>query len=660
MYTISSNSLSFSVDENGFNASVKNLLTGHEYIKVPGEMWKMLYSEGQRAERPIYGRNHKPVIAATDSTITLTYDGLHSDDRELDIKLVLNFVMTDELSVTAHIENHSDVPIKEFQLTAVSGVQSIDGNPESDYLIWPYKLGKKILNPAFTDLATLNGFRVYEMPEFEHTDLNIMYPGTGSMQWYDWGNDNEGLYVGSHDATHQTICLRVERTVTQNTLRLGVIRYPFAEPGESWDSEPIVYYAHEGSWHKGAKRYRKWLAESGTWRAPEIPDWARDFQGWLRLIMKPHHCEVNWDYHEIPSLFDKTQEAGFNTLFLMGWEQGGFARLWPDFEVAEDMGGREVLQKGIDYVHEKGGKVILFLSYYLIDHQSRFYKNEGGDKCTIRTIWNEDLPFAETYCGEGTYRKICQPPMPMYAACPGSDRWHEKMKEVTKYCMDLGVDGVLYDLGGRDATFCFSNDHAHKKPNYSYADKDKRYEDLRRLVKSYGDDKVMLQEYNVDIYGQHMDIIHSSLLSARSNKLPAIYRYTFPELIVTNRGMAMDERKYKDNINFTFIMGLSYDLSIYRCLGLPENVPNYINYMKEVLKIRYANAEYLIRGTFVDDDGFTVDSPDIRAEGYRAADGSLGVALWNWGKETVTFTVKGENNSVTATLDADTVGFVKL
>ena len=117
-------------------------------------------------------------------------------------------------------------------------------------------------------------------------------------------------------------------------------------------------------------------------------------------------------------------------------------------------------------VHSKGGRVILFLSYFLIDHQSNFYKQEGGDKCTIKTIWGEDLPFSETYCGEATYRKLCNPPMPMYAACPSVPAWQDKMLEVTKYCMDLGADGVLYDLGGRNASFCFAKDHPHKKPSH--------------------------------------------------------------------------------------------------------------------------------------------------------------------------------------------------
>ena len=618
---------------------------GREYIKNAGETWKLIYAEGIRTERPVYAAQQCCRIEREADGLNVYYDKLHSDDRELEISLRLCYRAEGEfLSARAYIENRSDVPVVEFQFTPVSGVQTLSGESE-DYIAWPYKLGRKVRRPAFSHLSVDSGFRPYEMPEQIHTDLNVLYPGVGSMQWYDWCNEEEGLYVGHHDTDHETLCLRAERAVKENTLRLGVIRYPFCDGGESWSSAPLVYAFHDGDWHAGAKLYRQWLAESGAWHAPKVSDWAKEFQGWLRVIMKPHHCEINWDYSQIPMLFDKAQAAGLNTLFLLGWEQGGFARMWPDFKVAEDMGGREALQKGIDYVHSKGGKVLLFLSYYLIDHQSDFYKYEGGDQCTIKTIWGEDLPFAETYCGEGTYRKLANPPMPMYAACPSTEGWQKKMLEVTRYCMDLGADGVLYDLGGRNASFCYAKDHGHDKPSRSHCGKEDRYKELRSLVKSYGEDKITLMEYNVDIYGQHMDIVQSSAIKPAGKYLSELYRYTFPEICVTNRGMSLDETGYIENINYTFIMGMSFDLTIFRCLGLPDEIPNYTAYMQRALELRRANPEHLIRGKFVDTDGFAADHPALRCKGYLASDGSLGVACWNTAGESVSFTLTGENGT---------------
>ena len=57
--------------------------------------------------------------------------------------------------------------------------------------------------------------------------------------------------------------------------------------------------------------------------------------GWLRLIFKQHHCELNWSYADIPTMYDELEACGLKTLYLLGWEAGGFARLWPDFRVDE-------------------------------------------------------------------------------------------------------------------------------------------------------------------------------------------------------------------------------------------------------------------------------------------------------------------------------------
>jgi len=70
------------------------------------------------------------------------------------------------------------------------------------------------------------------------------------------------------------------------------------------------------------------MDKSGSYALPERrPDWATDFTGWLRVILKQHHCECNWTFDDIPALYDETEAAGFKTLYLLGWEDGGFARM---------------------------------------------------------------------------------------------------------------------------------------------------------------------------------------------------------------------------------------------------------------------------------------------------------------------------------------------
>ena len=192
MYTLETKTLLFSLDEKGNVCSLIRRKNGREYIKNAGETWKLIYAEGIRTERPVYAAHQCCRIEQAADGLTVYYDKLYSDDRELDISLRLCYRAEGEfLSARAYIENRSDVPVVEFQFTPVSGVQSLNGESE-DYIAWPYKLGRKVRRPAFSHLSVDSGFRPYEMPEQVHTDLNVLYPGVGSMQWFDWCNEEEG------------------------------------------------------------------------------------------------------------------------------------------------------------------------------------------------------------------------------------------------------------------------------------------------------------------------------------------------------------------------------------------------------------------------------------------------------------------------------------
>lgn len=401
--------------------------------------------------------------------------------------------------------------------------------------------------------------------------------------------------------------------------------------------------------------------ESTGWIAPQQPEWIKHFKGWLRVILKQHHCEINWDYYDIPKLYDEAAAAGMDTLFLLGWEKGGFARMWPDYILDDRMGGKKALTDGIDYVHSRGGKVVMFLSYLLIDRQSEFYKSGKGKEAAMKSLWQTEIPFSETYCGEGTWRKIGNPPMPMFYACPSSQIWEDKMLEAAKYCLDLGADGVLYDLGGLPAYFCYDKNHGHKKPSHSFADKDKRFKTLHDFVRSYGDDKAIMMEHNIDIFAQHMDVSQGSSTKPKDNHMLELYRYTFPEYIMTNRECGQDEEDYRFLANHSFLYGLRFDMTIYRCCGTLSDIPNYAAYIAELNELRAKYSKYLLTGCFIDTEGFNLDNPDIKAKAYRAADGDLAVVLWNSSNTEKSYKITDENQKeITGTVLPESVKVVEL
>ena len=90
------------------------------------------------------------------------------------------------------------------------------------------------------------------------------------------------------------------------------------------------------------------------------------------------------------------------------------------------------------------------------------------------------------------------------------------------------------------------------------------------------------------------------------------------------------------------------------------DIPNYTEYLKKVIDLRKKHAKFLHEGRFVGDDGFSA-GPRVCAKAYRAADGSLGVAVWNLCHEPLTARITSEaGRDYYLELEADGVECVQI
>ena len=176
---------------------------------------------------------------------------------------------------------------------------------------------------------------------------------------------------------------------------------------------------------------------------------------------------------------------------------------------------------------------------------------------------------------------------------------------------------MLYDIGGMGPVFCHDSRHPHANPSLAFATKRQNYRALRENIKRQNPEAIIAMEHNVDIYGESMDLAQSGG-SARPGKhaYPELYRYTFPELMVTNREAAEDERNYRDNIHFSLLYGLRFDMTIFRCQGELDDIPNYRDYLTKVTRMQLDYKDLLLSGRFVDNEGFTLDNAALR-QGLR-------------------------------------------
>ena len=64
-------------------------------------------------------------------------------------------------------------------------------------------------------------------------------------------------------------------------------------------------------------------------------------------------------------------------------------------------------------------------------------------------------------------------------------------------------------------------------------------------------------------------------------------------------------------------------------------------YLKSVCDFQRAHAKYLLKGRFVDDEGFSCASASILAKRFVAADGTSAVCVWNVTEVPVTVALAG-------------------
>ena len=147
----------------------------------------------------------------------------------------------------------------------------------------------------------------------------------------------------------------------------------------------------------------------------------------------------------------------------------------------------------------------------------------------------------------------------------------------------------------------------------------------------------------VDVLSQHMDICQSVNSCRQPDDMVEMFRYTFPELVITNRECGQDESDYRSDVNRTALLGLRYDMTIYRCCGTLSDIPRYAAYLAAVNALRAKYADTLLRGRFVDEDGFRWSNHALRAKGYVGSRGQESVLLWNPTDESLTTTVTFDN-----------------
>ncbi len=627
MYKIETKNMCFEIEENAsdaFFALPKNTLKG-------GGFWRLILDDGLRTEIPIFShKQNGEVKRNSDGSITVTYSSLLSEYGDsYDIVFKIEIKKEGELiSFTPTLENNSDVRINEC-FCPIMPFDGIMGKREEDVLYMPQGLGTRVVDPT-RKLESLTK-QYYSHNEYE-TFWHLHYP-QASMCWMGIESQDKFLYISRRDPDIRCCFLTVRHTIHENDLMLSIVHMPMANEGEKITYAPTVVGLLDGDFRSGADDYRR-FAEKAFYRPVQKQEWVKNMTGFQRVIMRSQYGEDYYKAEDLPSLYLEGAKYGIHTLFLFAWWKEGMDKNYPEYNEPYE-GAYKALKENIEKVQSMGGRVILEMNCHFLDPITDYYK-KFGEELTIKNIFGEEIRKAFVYPGYGEFN-VTHGGRAFPLCCSCTEKWRAQLMSQMKLMNSFSADCLFADCYGAAPTQpCFDSRHEHgKRVDEDWKGKRKFFQSAAEYCKEEG--KVLGAEITTDIAASYAEFIHGLInidLEPKSDQFPALFRYTFPEVITTNRGVRCSEGNYEKQLKTTFLYGLRYDAELFVCRRGLDSDKKYASVIKECTDWMEEYRDFFFDGKFICRELSPIPHALKRAE-YEAKDGRYLTVLYNTGKDPI-------------------------
>ena len=654
-YTATGKHTAVSVNERGMIESLSAPGIANVIAKPCG-LFSAIVRQGDNWETVCRGEDQNASVSTDGHTLTVTYGELKARGHALQIGVTLKITAEDDrLTFASEINNRSDGTLVEWIYPRIGEIRELDGNDPN--LLYPRHLGERYIHAG-------------EYLKHYHADSDVgahvlsdSYPGFLSMQWLMLEGPSSVLYLSGRDSLFHT---SFERAVgsADGTITLEMDKLGFVKPGSRWTAPEYILQLYTGSWRRAADEYRAWAS---SWRHPAQPkEWLRKMNGYFLVINKQQFGDEVWPYDTLPELYKHAQDWGFDTLGLFGWYHTGHDNNYPELAASPTMGGEEKLKKGIRTVQDMGGHVTLYFQGHLLDVGTKYYK-EIGHKLEGKNRWGTPYyEYYDKYCYSDYLRTMSR--KPFATVCPTCAAWHELMAEKADWVQSFGADGILYDqIGGMPPYPCYDESHGHMqdRPSLSYTQgRIALHKRIRRQADSH-EGFAYMTEHVTDVYSQFPDCLHGigsypgeqgtdavsdstgnwNVPDSGATMMPELYRYTFPETLITARNprpvMSRRFSNYAAFYGFKFEMELRYIKD--RASIEKDDSASDRAYSRKTAELRKAHSEYLLEGKFLSGEGILCSNSRVKAALYEAADGRKAAVLWNDQTETQPFSLAAED-----------------
>ncbi|MBR4809130.1 MAG: hypothetical protein IK031_02490, partial [Bacteroidales bacterium] len=414
-------------------------------------------------------------------------------------------------------------------------------------------------------------------------------------------------------------------------LEAGFYRYPNAMCGDSWSNDATVIVPYKGDWTETGRIYRRWA--DTWWHHEAVPRWVQDMTGWQRIIFKHQYGEYLRSYEDLPGRIAAAGESvGCNAVLAFGWWKEGMDNGYPNYTVDDTQGGDAAWKKAIADYRSAGNRLLLYYNGRLIDVESDFYRQGGGKRVSNKDNTGREFTERYKFTGEGTTLGYYDS-RTFVIADMSKREWRDQLIAWADRAMAYGADAVFYDQLGVAEEFP-NWDLSREFPVqdiFTGRYKAEALQEIRDHIKAIDPEFALGTEWLSDCTSQACDFVHIVEFTALPESFPEWFRYTFPEVVWSDR-CVRDDNDVPRRVNNTLLKGLRNDIEVFRCRGLIDETPVYQAHLAKVNAIRHEFPELLLEGRYTATDGFSCSNPAVVARSYTAP-GRMAVVVTNTGVE---------------------------
>ena len=172
---------------------------------------------------------------------------------------------------------------------------------------------------------------------------------------------------------------------------------------------------------------------------------------------------------------------------------------------------------------------------------------------------------------------------------------------VLRQMRELDPDCLFVDCyGACPYQPCFNERHEHgPRVDEEWIGHRKFFEEAEEYCRR--ENKVLATEIVTDIAASYMQFIHGLInvdFRVDGNAFPQLFRYTFPEVVTTDRGIRHEEGDFARRLKCALTAGVRIDAELYVCRADLDRSPKYAEIVKYYTSVLEKYRDFMLLGTY--------------------------------------------------------------